>query len=514
MSDVLALPPRRPWLLPLAIGAAAALLHLATAATPGFDLFRDELYFLACGQHLSLGYVDQPPFIALVAKLAHGLFGEWKPGLRLLPALAGGGTATFAVLLARELGGKRGAELLAGAAAALAPVHLANMSLLTMNAFDVLAWAAAFYVLARVFLRGEQRLWIAFGLVAGVGLENKVSVLFLGAGVAVGLVATARGRAMLRTRWPYLGGAIALALAAPYFAWQASNGFPLRDLVAATARKNVRWTWGGYGFEQLIQIGFASAPLWLGGAVWLFAGPRRKDTTFFGAVVLTVLAILLSDPYSKPYFLAPLHVLPLAAGAVALEQWAERRRAPWLAPAWAVLVVLVGAVALPIVKPVLSPDAFVAYSRALGLRAGADERHEMGRLPQMFADRMGWRDLAGRVAAVHASLPPADREKACVFADNYGEAGAIEIYGEGRVPTVLSGHNGYWFWGPRGCTGEVMIILAGDREKLDQVFESVTDAGPWECPDCMPYERHKRLWVVRGLKQPLSELWPSLKDII
>ncbi len=505
----------RPWLVPTAAGALAAALHVLTATTPGFALFRDELYFLACGQHLAFGYVDQPPFIALVARTAHALFGASMVGLRLFPALAAGGVVALAALLARELGGSRRAEVLAALAVAFAPVHLANLGLLTMNAFDVLAWAAAFYVLARILGRGEERGWMAFGLVAGVGLENKLSMAFLGAGVAVGLVATARGRDELRRRWVWLGALVALALAVPFAAWQAAHGWPMRDLIAATAQKNVRGGPWGFLAEQIIHIGPVSVALWLVGAAWLAAGRDARLFRPLAVAVAVVLAILLSDPFAKAYYLAPAHALLLAAGAVAVARATEAAGRRWIVPAWASLAAAGGLVALPLTKPLLPAERFVAYARALGVSPRAEERHERSRLPQFFADRLGWPDLAAAVADVHGALPARERAVACIYVDNYGEAGAIDFYGAGRgLPPALSGHNNYWIWGPRGCSGDVVIVLTGDREALDQVFESVTEVGSFLCGDCMPYENGKRLYVARHIKRPLAELWPKLERIM
>jgi len=500
--------------VPLVAAVLTVCLQLGTAATAGYGLFRDELYFIACGQHLAFGYVDQPPMIALLARASHALFGQSLVGLRLLPALAAGGTVALAALLARELGGSRRAELLAAAATATAPVHLANFGILTMNAFDVLAWAAAFLVLARTLAGKSPRGWLWFGLIAGLGLENKLSMLFLGAGVAVGLVATSAGRRELRRPGPWLGGALALALAAPNLVWQALHGWPMRELIAATARKNVASTPWSFLAGEVLLIGPVMVPIVVLGAVWLLVAKGARPYRLLGVAALVVLGILLADRYAKGYYLAPLFALLFAAGAAALARQTSRR-ATWVPVVCAGLTVVAGLAALPLAKPVLSPDDYVAYEAALGVSPSSGERLERVRLPQLFADRLGWPELAHDVASAYAALPPADRAVACVFVDNYGEAAAIELYGAAAgLPPVLSGHNNYWVWGPRGCTGQVMIVLAGDRRTLDRHFTTVEEVARRDCADCMPYERRRRLFVARGLKVPIAEVWPGLRVVI
>jgi hypothetical protein len=177
-----------------------------------------------------------------------------------------------------------------------------------------------------------------------------------------------------------------------------------------------------------------------------------------------------------------------------------------------VLVVVLGAAMMPFSKAILPVETFVAYAERLGISAPAEERHQMGALPQHFADMHGWRELAETVSGVYSTLPPSDRARTCVFAENYGQAGAIEHYaGEMDLPPVVSGHNNYYLWGPGGCTGELLLILGGTREQLLARFASVEPAATHACRHCMPYESVKQVWIARGLRAPLAEAWPSVK---
>jgi hypothetical protein len=180
-----------------------------------------------------------------------------------------------------------------------------------------------------------------------------------------------------------------------------------------------------------------------------------------------------------------------------------------------VLVVAIGVGLAPLGRPLLPVEAYVRYAAALGLKPGAGERHELGRLPQHFADMHGWREMAETVAGVVRALPASDRAKACVFGQNYGEAGAIEYFGrELGLPPVLSGHNSYWLWGPGSCTGEVLVVVGDGREALESVFSEVTLAAVSRCRDCMPYENDLPVWVVRRPRLPLAEVWPRVKRFV
>lgn len=503
----------RPWGLALWLGGATAALHLATAAD-SWDLFRDELYYLANTRHLGAGYVDHPPLVGWLTALFQVLLGDSKLAIRVWPALAGGGTVVAACGIARELGGRRWAELLAGTATALAPTYLALFGFLSMNAADVLLWALGVWALARLLGRGELSWWVPFGAVAGVGLLNKLSMLFLLAGLAAGLAVTRDWR-HLRSRSLWTGALLALFVASPFLVWQVLNDWPTVEFMRNAAQwKIVALPPLAFLAAQLPSMGLAAVPLALAGLGWLLLARDGRPWRALGWTVVAVLALLLTQR-AKPYYAAPAFTLLFAAGGVAAERWTERLRRPaaaWLRPAWLGLLVVSGLAALPLVKPVLGVEATVAYQAALGQEPRTEERWGVGRLPQLLADRLGWRELAETVAAVHASLPPAEREVACAFAQNYGQAGALDYYRRAMdLPPVVSGHNSYWLWGPGGCTGEVLLVIDGEREELAELFASAELATVYRCPDCMPYEAVKEIWIARGLRAPLAEAWPTVR---
>jgi len=492
------------WALPL----ATLLFFVATAR--GYGIFRDELYYVACGRHLAWGYVDQPPLVALLARIATALFGTSLVGLRAFPALAFAATVLLVGDTARAMGGGRWARVTAQLLTATAPVYLGLFTIFSMNAFDVLVWAGLARIAAAVLAGGDRRLWLGFGLLAGVGLENKIDVGLLGAGLAAGLL-LARRFDELRSRRLWLGAGVAALLFLPHLLWQAAHGWPTREFIARAQAGKIALI-GPLGFvsAQLLQVGPVAACAALAGFVWLLTAAASRSWRPLGWAALAVLAIL-AFSVSKPYYYSPAYTLLFPAAGVALEAWTARRlRLPSRA---AITLLVVATLALaPLAKPLLAEDAYVLYAAALGMRPGSDENHQLGRLPQFFADMHGWEELARSVAAVHEALPPADRERACVYAQNYGQAGAIDFFGPALgLPAAISGHNSYWLWGPGACTGEVMLVIGGDRADFESSFASVHAGGVTRCTDCMPYENGLTIWVARGLRAPIATTWPETK---
>jgi hypothetical protein len=493
------------WLLPL------ATLAFQIATCRGYGVFRDELYYLASAEHLGFGYVDHPPMIGLIAWLVRSTLGDSLVAVRLLPAIAHAATVALAARLAREMGGGRYAQSVAALATAAAPAYVGLCGLLSMNAFDLLFWAALWLISARALRTADPRLWLWFGLVAGMGLQNKISVLFVGFGIVLGLVA-ARRWGVFRSWHLWAGGAAAGAIFLPHILWQWQYGWPTLEFMAnATRGKNVSLPPAAYLGQQVIYMNALAAPLWIAGLAVLLAARRFRAFQPVGWAYLAALAVMLATS-AKPYYLAPAYTALFAAGATALEA------VPWpisgrLARAGMVLLVAAGgALAVPLVKPVLSTDAFLRYSAALGVTPETGERHEMGRLPQHFADMNGWPELAANVARVYHALPAPDRERACILAQNYGEAGAIDVLGASLgLPRAVSGHNSYFLWGPRGCTGDVVIAIGGRRSDYEAVFASVDQAAVHTCTDCMPYENNLPIWVARGGRMPLAAVWARVK---
>ena len=496
------------------LAAVKLLAHLLTTGRFGYEYFVDELYFNACAKHLAWGYVDMPPLhpamTAVVTAIAPGsLF-----AIRLLPALAGAALVLLTGVLARDLGGGRSAQVLSAIGVAVAPIFLAIHSLSTMNAWEPLFWTGCAILLVRLFDGADPRLWLAFGLIAGVGLLNKHTMGLFGAGVAVGLVATARGREILKVRWVWIGAAAALFVFLPNLAWNIREGFPFFELQEAIRqnRRNVELSPLAFLGQQVEFLLPLSAPLWIGGLGWLLFVRDGRRHRVLAIVYLVVLGTLLAK-HGRVYYLAPAYPMLFAAGGVAAERLLGSRRVAWLRPAYAGLLAAAGIFLAPLSLPCLPPEAYLRYARAIGMELPRIETHRMGPLPQLFADRFGWKEMAGKAAEIFHALPPEEQAHARVFGQNYGQAGAIDMYGPGLgLPPALSGHLAYHAWGPPAEDPQVLIVFDDDRPRLEELFGSVEYGGHVEHPYSMPYQ-HFDVWVCRKAKVSLREIWPRLRKL-
>ncbi|MGA2493253.1 MAG: glycosyltransferase family 39 protein [Roseiarcus sp.] len=490
------------------LGAACFLVHLA--ANPHYDVFRDELYFIACGEHPAFGYVDQPPLVPLIAAGSYKLFGTALTPLRLIPALAMAATVALTADFARRLGGGRFAQTLAGLCVLLAPALLVDGALLSTDCLQPLTWLACARILARLIASGDERWWLAFGAVVGVSFETKYLIAFFVAALAIGVVATPLRRSLMRP-WVYAGAALALAIALPNIVWQAQHGWPFVEIGRADAgSKSVALSPVGFLLQQALFVGPASAPVWLAGLWRLAARSPRPQLRALAIAYVALMAIFVAA-HGKAYYLAPIYPVLFAVGGLAWEAWLKRPI--WRGAAFAIVVVP-GLFAAPTVLPVLPPDVLVAYMQAVGFspKATQTERMKLSTLPQYFADMFGWREMAAAVSAVYRDLPPDDRAQAVFFAPNYGEAAALDVYGPalGGPPTI-SVHNAFFLWGPGGASGAVVITVAHDAGRLSAFYDDVRAAGRIENAYAMPYESGLTIWVLRRPRAPIAEMWSALR---
>jgi dolichyl-phosphate-mannose-protein mannosyltransferase len=493
--------------------AAKLALHLATANRYGY--FRDELYFLDLARHLDWGYVDCAPLIAVYAKVAL-LLGGSLPVLRGIGALAGAAKVAITIVLARELGGRRYAQLLAGLCALLAPIFLAVDTLMTMNGFEPLFWMGCVFALIRIVRTGDSRWWIAFGVFAGLGLENKHSSLLFGAAVVIALVLSSE-RGELAKRWIWIGGAIALLLFLPNLLWQVRHGFPtLEDLEnVKRSGKNVVLSPLAFLKEQVLFLNPLLLPIWLAGLRSLLFG-RLSRARILGYTYLALL-ILMIVGHAKNYYLAPIYPMLFAAGAVAIEgslarsRWSAGRL--WPKAAIAALVFLVAAPFVPAILPFLPPERLLAYQHRFGVSDSKTEVRHEGPLEQRLGDQFGWPELVADVAKIYNALPPEERAHTGIFASNYGEAGALNLWGPKLgLPPPICAHQNHYFWGPPPKPEPTTLIwLQWGRRGVEDHCRSVEQAGEHFHPWGMA-EENRAIYLCRGLKHTIAEYWtPDFK---
>ena len=502
---------REDWWLLAGLSLALTLLHMLVDGRYGY--FVDELYYLACSHHLAWGYVDQAPLIAAVTWFERVTLGDSLYALRFLPAVAAGLKVLLTGLIAKELGARRYATALACVAVIVAPLYLGLDSLMTMNVFEPCFWMGAALIVLKIFNGASPKLWLLFGVVAGVGLQNKHSTLFLGFGLFVGLLLTKQRRHFAQP-WIWLGGLIAFLIFSPNLVWEIHRHFPTIELLrnVQAEGRNTELSWLGFALQQALVMHPLSAPLWLAGLWYLMRDREGKGIRALGWTFLVILLCMLVL-HGRIYYMAPAYPMLFAAGAVGFQNWAERHSWTWLKPAYVAALLVTGAMFAPFAYfPVLTVDQYIAYSKLMHLAPPKIENSRQGPLPQLYADQFGWQEMAQVVANAYFKLPPEERKSCAIFGQNYGQAGAIDFFGaKTGLPGAISGHQSYYYWGPRGYTGECMIVMGDDYETLSKEFESVEKAGTVDHPLSMPYQ-HFEVFVVRRPKfGTLQQVWPKLK---
>ena len=491
------------WLLAL----AALAIHLSVGR--GYGYFRDELYFIVCGQHPDWGYVDQPPLIPLIAAAIYRLFPGSVPIMRLLPALAHCATIVLTAATARRLGGGRWAQALAGVCVLAGGVYLGLGTLLSTDAFQPISWLFCAYALTRVIRDGDERWWLAIGVVAGLALLSKYMIAFWLAALGVGLVMTPARRSLARPH-VYAAAAIAALIVLPNMLWQAMHDWPFLEIGRIThEHKNVAMPPLSFLAAEADTLNYATAPVWLAGLAGFAVWRRLADLRLFAIAYVVLIAAMIAMP-AKSYYPVGAYPILFAGGAVALEAWIS---AAAVRAALSAAIALFGIVGLPFAAPILPIERFAAYQAWLGRVPQAQEHQQIGRLPQYYADMFGWPELAALVGHAYQSLPPEERAKAVFLGNNYGEAAAVDVLGTPwRLPPSISPHNNYFLWGPRGHDGSIVIRLGGSRDALLKIYTSVEAFGQFDMPWAMPYETSRTLWICRGRRQPLDAVWASLRN--
>jgi hypothetical protein len=500
--------PRQREINALAVPAGVALLKLLIHAPVlhRYGFHHDELYFIACGNHLSFGYVDHAPLVPWIARLATVLFGDSLVGLRVFALLAGALTILLTGWLVHRIGGGRFAQLLACLAVLVAPVFLRTGNMLCIPAFEPVFWLGCSIVLLRIVREDNPRLWPWVGLIAGAGLLNKHSMLFFGFGLGVAMLATPLRR-HLRTPWPWVGAAVALFLFSPNLVWQVLHDWPtagfLRDLnenVMAGVSK-IQFVAG-----QFLYLNPFGAFVWIWGLVFLFSRPGRPFRVLGWIWVSIFVLLLVTD--SKIYYLAPAYPAVIAAGGLAVERWIAAGGRRWAKPA-AVALLLIGGIAfMPVALPYLSIDETDRYMDAVTFGAFENIYELTGDLHGMF----GWPERVAAVTEVYESLPPEERERTMILAAGYGNAGAIDLLGRRTgLPHAVSIAQTYWMWGyPEGPI-DTVIAVNYDTDFLTQIWEEVEVVKTVELKNVNPWQTPFEIALCRKPKISIDKVWPQVR---
>lgn len=494
----------------LAIAVAKLVFHCFFNNRYGY--FRDEFDYLSCGQHLAWGYVDQPPLLPFLVRLSREVLGESLRSIRFLGALSASATVVLSAVIARELGGRRFALILTAVTVALAPMYLSAGSLLTTNCLEPLLWMGCIYFAIVAINRHNARYWLWFGIVAGLGLQEKYSIAVLGFSIVVGLLLTQERRILL-SWWIWFGGVAAFLIFLPNVIWNYHHDWPFVQLMhnIRVDGRDVQLSPLQYFLQQILLIHPLAAPVWITGVLALLFWRQLNSYRFLGWTYVCAFTTFVAL-HGKNYYLAPIYPMLLAAGAVLIENGIEKSRQTWLKPVIVAILLVSGAWLVPLVVPVLPVNQFITYMDKLPFQVPRSEHSHMAAvLPQHYADQFGWEEMVATVAQAWSQLDPAERPDCGIMAQDYGQAGAIDFFGPRYgLPAALSGHQTWYLWGPRGYSGNCLIVVDDRREVLERLFENVKYVGSSDNPYAL--ERNKPVYICRGAKfGSLATLWPRLK---
>jgi hypothetical protein len=499
--------------MPIVLFLAIANFLLHCYFNNRYGYFRDEFNYMACGDHLAWGYVDHPPLIPFLIKVSRLLLGDSLRSIRIVPALATSAAVILTAMTTRELGGRRFAMVFSALAFIAVPFYLNDGSVMTTNCLEPLLWMGCVYFAVLAIQRDDPHCWLWFGVVAGIGLEEKYSIAVLGFAIVLGLLLTEQRR-VFASKWIWLGGALAFLVFLPNFLWNVQHHWPFAELmhnIKTEGRDVVLSPWA-YFAQQLLIAQPLLAPIWITGVLAFLFSAQLKPYRFLGWCYLAAFAVFVVLK-GKNYYLGPIYPGYMAAGAVVIESFIARSRQTWLKPALITLTAASGVWLAPIVMPILPVKPFISYMAKLPFEVPRSEHsHMRAILPQHFADQFGWEEIVDEVNQAYIRLSLEERQSCGIFAQDYGQAGAIDFFGRRYgLPPALSGHQTYFLWGPRGYSGNCLIVLDDSREALEDLFEHVEYVGK-SVGNPYALEREIPVFICRGAKfGTLADLWPRLK---
>jgi 4-amino-4-deoxy-L-arabinose transferase-like glycosyltransferase len=480
---------------PLAV-VAAVVGAVLLVVSGRYGYHRDELYFIASGRHLAWGYPDQPPLTPLLARVMTSLDSSSLVVLRLPSDLAAAATVFLTGVIARELGASRRAQLLAAVMIAFSSITLATGHLLSTATFNLTGWTALVALTLHIIRTGRNRLWLAAGLLMGVVLMDNDLPLFLAVAIGVGVLVSGP-RQVFASRWLWAGAVIAIAIWSPYVLWQAHHHFPefaiARSIAAGGSGTSApRWA---IPVQQLYLASPPLVPIWIAGLVRLLRAPALRWCRSFG-VAYGVLLVLLVITGGKPYYLASMFPLLLAAGAEPTLAWFARHRVWWRA--WVGFAVVGAAISAIITLP-LEPLGHLHDTGIVALNYDAGET-------------VGWPSYVTEIATAWRSLPP-DANRV-ILAENYGEAGAVDRYGpQWHLPSAYGVQNAFWLWGPPPATATSALVFGFTHRQLEQTFVEIHRVGRLDNHvQVNDDEQGTVLWSCSGLRGPWPQLWRHLRD--
>ena len=487
------------WPAILILSLIKLVIHAFANSNYGFH--RDELLHLSVSEHLSWGYFEFPPFIALLGKLSYILFDYSLWGTRLFPTLAGVAILILCCLATIELGGKKKAVVLAGVCVLAYLPFYRNHTLFQPVAFDQLFWILGFYFLIK-FINTESIKYLFYvALTLGVGLLNKYTMFVWAFGVFIGLLFYKNGT-LFKRGGIYLSGGLALLIFLPNLIWQIDNDFPLLQHLNSLNEKQLEGISPWKFILDQLHLPITLAISLLG----LFATFRDKQLKNYRPVAIAVIVIFFTMWLlnAKSYYIFAIYPVLFALGATKLEALLSHR--PKLLYALAGFLFLIAIPFIPTLTPILPIDDYVSIYK---------DQEENGRIKLTgdYADMFGWEEQVALVDSVYQSLPQTERNNCVLWAENYGEAGALKILGKKYdLPNPISRHGSFWFWGYGNDKAAVWISLGNEKQSVQHVFAEVELVKIITHKYAIDEEVNIPLYVCRKPKIAIKDWWLAYRD--
>jgi hypothetical protein len=484
---------------------ALADIALHTVVNHRYGFHRDELLTLDNAHRLSWGYVVYPPMTPFLARIELELFGTSLRGFRFFAAVSQGLVLLLTGLAARELGGKREAQLVACVAAAVGGHRLVGGSFFSYTSFDYLWWVMAGYLVIRLLKSSDARWWVAIGAAIGLGMLTKYTMTFLALGIVGGVLLTP-ARRYLQSPWLWCGAAVASLLMLLNVIWQIQHHFVALEFLKSIHTRDIGWGWTDYFLLNQFwkSTNIVTVPLWCAGLWYLCAVPEGRPFRMLAWMYIIPLVTLLAAR-GRDYYLAPAYPILIAAGTVWAERWVSSlshpsamslRRATWIT------LTLAGVIAASVTLPIAPVNS--AWWQVANQANG------------VFDNEIGWPELVATVAAVHDSLPQQQRANLGILTGDDGETGAVNLYGPAYgLPRAISGMNSNWMRGYGDPPPATVIVVGKPREFGERNFESCKLAGHltnrWGIRNSS-IDGYTDVFVCRNLRQPWPEFWQYFRS--
>ncbi|MDP4192765.1 MAG: glycosyltransferase family 39 protein [Bacteroidota bacterium] len=485
----------------LIVSSFSFLLVYISSFVKGYGYFIDEFYYIACASRPAMGYVDHPPLAPLVLTIFQFFFGDSVFAIRILPSLALAASVFLTGIITRELGGKKFSQLLAACAMAACPIAVAASGFYSMNAFEPVLALALIYLIIKMIKENDQKKWIWAGVVMGLGLMNKHTFGLFIAVLVISLLITGKWK-LIVNKWFLFGCLCAFLIFLPNIIWQILNDYPSLEFYRNISKyKNVYTPPSAFLITQITTISPSLLLLWLSGVVYLLVSKRVKQFRFVSVLFIILFLLMMFTGTSRPDRLLFAYPGVFAGGALFFESIIEKYNIKWLKGILVVLTFVGLFIALPIILPYFNYDFVSSYTKKLGINTEM-ERGKKPPLPQLLADRIGWEEKFNMVLNAYNSLPEEDKRQVIIGAGNYGQAGAIELFGKKyNLPFVASGHNTYYLWSKDNLQGKNILLQLDDRRSLPSYKEVFGQVDVWPQEFVNSYvsghENHLKVFICR-----------------